>query len=211
MPLAKVPRILLDEVETLEAQSAADSSASDSDRGSDEKRTVPKDEPTSHPHAQGATLVPLNTHIAAQSTQDATNDATSKDKYAENISVSAADAVDIKSYSSNTTSILGGSNSSNGAATVEFVGICRCAFNCIIFIIDRFTHKQYSIHIIHKLLLLSYKHRFCEEKNSSMALERVLHCDGIWLHCLLMAGASWGFEGQSSLVSCYMHRHDTEL
>ena len=29
-----------------------------------------------------------------------------------------------------------------------------------------------------------------------MALERVLHCDGIWLHCLRMSGQDWKFESK---------------
>jgi hypothetical protein len=36
--------------------------------------------------------------------------------------------------------------------------------------------------------------RYCREQKESQELERLLHCDGIWLHALRYKGRGWCFQ-----------------
>ena len=43
-------------------------------------------------------------------------------------------------------------------------------------------------------LSLSLSLRYCREQKESQELERLLHCDGIWLHALRYQGKGWCFQ-----------------
>ena len=53
------------------------------------------------------------------------------------------------------------------------------------------------IFIFHvKTIFVQYA-RYCREEKESQELERLLHCDGIWLHALRYEGKGWLFQVRS--------------
>ena len=43
------------------------------------------------------------------------------------------------------------------------------------------------------LFSLHFKIRYCKDAEAT-ELERLMHCDGIWLHALRYEGKDWAFE-----------------
>jgi hypothetical protein len=66
-------------------------------------------------------------------------------------------------------------------------------------------HFSFSLHLpsLSPLLPLSCASsvRYCREQKESQELERLLHCDGIWLHALRYQGKGWVFQVQHSKAS----------
>jgi hypothetical protein len=57
----------------------------------------------------------------------------------------------------------------------------------------RSRHVRTTSHI-YQLNMITFSYRYCNDrKGYAPELERLLHCDGIWLHAHRYEGKGWGF------------------